>query len=69
LIVVHDMFLNRHKTGPLPVANYSCILMHSTQGRIYSVAEMEAFLTEAGFKDCQYFPTAVDRGAMTARKA
>jgi acetylserotonin N-methyltransferase len=47
-IVVHDTFLNREKTGPLPIAAYSVLLMHVTQGRAYSIGEMEGWLAEAG---------------------
>ena len=35
LLVVHDAHLNDEKTGPLPVAAFSCLLMHSTEGRCY----------------------------------
>ncbi|MBI2928264.1 MAG: methyltransferase [Verrucomicrobia bacterium] len=68
LLVIHDAFLNADKSGPVAVARYSALLMHATEGRCYSVAEMEAWLREAGFGEVNYFPTAVDRGAMTARK-
>lgn len=68
LVVVHETFLNAEKTGPLPVAEYSCILMHSTQGRCYSTAEMGAYLEEAGFEGVRSFDTAGDRGVVLARK-
>jgi hypothetical protein len=50
-IVVHDTHINRRKTGPLPVANYSFFQMTSTEGKCYSVQEMEEFLSESGFTD------------------
>jgi hypothetical protein len=68
LLVIHDAFINATKTGPLPVAEYSALLMHSTQGKCYSEAEYAALLREAGFEPGRYFPTAADRGAMTALK-
>ena len=68
LVVVHETFLNAEKTGPLPVAEYSCILMHSTQGRCYSTAEMGSYLKEAGFEAVRSFYTAGDRGVVMARK-
>ncbi|MCB1236061.1 MAG: methyltransferase domain-containing protein, partial [Verrucomicrobiae bacterium] len=68
LIVVHETFLNPEKTGPLPVAEYSCILVHSTRGRCYSWAEMAACLEAAGFVEPRFFETAGDRGAVVARK-
>ena len=57
------------KTGPLHVAEYSVLLMHSSEGRCYSVREMESFLTETGFRDVRYVAGAAARGIMTASKA
>jgi len=68
LLVIHDAFINDDKTGPLPVAEYSAILMHSTQGKCYSTSEYHAYLTQAGFSDVTFRETAADRGVMTARK-
>lgn len=68
LVLVHDAFLNADKTGPLHVAEYSVLLMHSSEGRCYSVAEMEAYLLEAGFVQPAYVAGAAARGIMTARK-
>ncbi|MCF6314320.1 MAG: acetylserotonin O-methyltransferase [Verrucomicrobiales bacterium] len=68
LVVVHEAFLNSAKTGPLPVAEYSCILAHSTQGRCYSTLEMADFLAEAGFERIRSFANAADRGVVLARK-
>jgi len=67
-LIIHDAHLNREKTGPLPVAEYSVILMHSTEGKCYSLAEMETLLHEAGFTEIQLQPTAADRSLITARK-
>ncbi len=68
LLVIHDAHLNADKTGPLPVAKYSALLMHSCEGRCYSVAEFESYLKEIGFTDMQFKPTAADRSILTARK-
>jgi len=68
LLVIHDAFINREKTGPLPVAEYSALLMHSTQGKCYSVSEYAALLTQAGFEPGAYADTAAHRGFMTARR-
>ncbi len=68
LIVVHDAHINADKTGPLPVAAYSALLMNITEGKCYSVAEMQGYLQEAGFGPADYFPTAADRSVMTAAK-
>lgn len=68
MIVIHDMHINADKTGPLPVAAYSALLMNITEGKCYSTGEMEDYLTAAGFQDVKYVPTAADRSVMTAKK-
>jgi SAM-dependent methyltransferase len=68
MLVVHDAHLNAGKTGPLPVAKYSALLMSVTEGKCYSTAEMETLLDEAGFCDCHYEPTVADRSFMSAQK-
>jgi len=65
MLVVHDAHLNETKSGPLPVAKYSALLMHSTEGKCYSVAEMRGYLTELGFTDLQFCETAADRNMIT----
>jgi predicted O-methyltransferase YrrM len=65
LLVVHDAFINADKSGPLHVAEYSCLLMHSTQGKCYSTAEYADLMSEAGFHPGQYQDTAVARGFIT----
>ena len=67
-LVIHDAYINETKSGPLPVAKYSALLMHSTEGKCYSLAEMRSYLTEAGFTGMTFKETAVDRGIVTARK-
>jgi hypothetical protein len=69
VFVMHDAFLNEDKTGPLHVAEYSVLLMHSSQGRCYGWAEMRDWLEAAGFRDVQYHDTAAARGILTAAKA
>ena len=69
LLVIHDMHINAQKTGPLPVAAYSALLMTITEGKCYSVAEINGFLREAGFQDAEFIPTAADRSVIIARKA
>ena len=67
-LIVHDAFLNADKTGPLPIAGYSILLMHVSQGRCYSVVEMTTWLMEAGFEQPHQVPSAVGRSALVARK-
>ena len=42
--------------------------MHFTEGKCYSVKELERLLTEAGFEDVSYTPTTAERSIVTARK-
>ena len=67
-VVVHDAHLNPEKSGPLHVAEYSVMLMHSTEGRCYSVAEMETFLEEVGFVNARFTPTVAGRSVVVAQK-
>jgi SAM-dependent methyltransferase len=68
MIVIHDAHLNRQKTGPLPVASHSAFLMAITEGRYYSISEIESFLEEAGFSGMKYRKNALDFSVITARK-
>jgi hypothetical protein len=69
MLIVHDAYLNETTSGPLPVAKYSALLMHSTEGKCYSLGEMRGYLAEAGFIDMTFKETAADRGIITVRKA
>jgi 2-polyprenyl-3-methyl-5-hydroxy-6-metoxy-1,4-benzoquinol methylase len=68
LLVIHDAWINENKTGPLAVAAYSAMLMHSTEGKCYSTGEMREFLTELGLTNFTFKETAADRGIVTAAK-
>jgi len=68
-VIIHEAFLNADKKGPLPVAEYSCILAHSTRGRCYSVAEMADYLGEAGFRFHEHRPTGGDRSVILAGRS
>ena len=65
-IVIHDAFLNADKSGPLPIAGYSVLLMHVTQGRCFSVREMAMWLLEAGFSEPHEVQSAIGRSALVA---
>ena len=69
LLIVHDAHLDADKTGPLPVAAYSVLLLHATEGRCYSVGEMFAALGAAGFIDPRHIDTAADRSLVVAARA
>ena len=68
LLVIHEAFINDDKTGPLPVAEYSALLMNVTQGKCYSAAEYGTILAESGFEASVYQDTIADRGVITAVK-
>lgn len=68
LLIIHDAFINSDKSGPLPVAAYSALLLHSTQGKCHSIGEYKTYLAAAGFGAVTYEPTAADRGRMLAHK-
>jgi len=67
-LIIHDAHLNPEKNGPLPVAQYSVLLMHSTEGKCYSVGEMRSYLDNAGFEWSAFQPTAADRSFILARR-
>ncbi|HUR44594.1 MAG TPA: methyltransferase, partial [Candidatus Saccharimonadales bacterium] len=69
MLIIHDAIINREKTGPLPVAGYSALLMNITEGKCYSISEYEDLLKEVGFGTVSFTETAADRSFMTARKS
>ena len=68
LLVIHEAFINDEKNGPLPVAEYSALLMNITQGKCYAPSEYGAVLEELNFKVGPYQDTIADRGFITAIK-
>jgi acetylserotonin N-methyltransferase len=68
LIAVFDAHLNEIKNGPLPVAEYSCLLMHSTEGRCYSTKEIGDILVSVGFSQIEVTDIAADRTLITGKK-
>jgi hypothetical protein len=44
------------------------MLMHSTEGKCYSVSEMQSYLTETGFTTFDFKPTAASRSIITGVK-
>ena len=68
MLVIHDVHINESKTGPLPAAAYSALLMTISEGKCYSVGEMKNYLTRAGFHHVEHVPTVADRSIITARK-
>ena len=68
LLVIHDAFVSDDKSGPLPVAEYSALLMNITQGKCYSAAEYGAILRDLGFETGACVPNISDRSFLTAVK-
>ena len=68
LLIIHEAFLNDDKTGPLPVAEYSALIMNITQGKCYAPKEYGSILAELDFEIGPYRDTIADRGFMTAVK-
>jgi hypothetical protein len=68
VLIIHDAHLNDDLSGPLHVAEYSTMLMHSTEGRCYGTGEMRELLGTAGFVNFQFHPTAAARSVITAEK-
>ena len=68
LLIIHEVFINEDKSGPIPAAEYSALLMHVTQGKCYTPAEYGAILSELGFEVDGYQVTLGDRGFMSATK-
>jgi 3-hydroxy-5-methyl-1-naphthoate 3-O-methyltransferase len=67
-LIDHDSHVDANKCGPRPVAEYSVLLMHSTPGKCWSVAELTDMARRIGFVDVVLRPAAGDRSVLLARK-
>ena len=68
IIIIHDAHINKAKSGPISIAEYSVLLMFLSEGKCYSVTEMKDLLEETGFKDIEYRPTILNRSIIIGRK-
>ena len=68
VIMIYDAHLDRDKSGPLSVAEYSVLLMFSTYGKCYSIGEMEKMLSEQGFRNIKYRKAVGNRSIITGQK-
>lgn len=68
LLIIHGAIINADKTGPLPVAEYSSLLMNITQGKCYSVKEYADMIEPFGMKVLRNADTIGDRGFVIAIK-
>jgi hypothetical protein len=67
-LVVHEAFLEEEKAGPLPVAEYSALLMHITQGRCYAPGEIRRAAEGLPLAWKEFQPTIADRGWLAAQR-
>lgn len=67
-IVIHDAHLNHEKSGPLSVAEYSVLLMFLTEGKCYSLGEIESILSTQGFVDIHFQSTVGNRSVISGKK-
>ena len=63
-LVVHDMFLDDDKAGPLWAAEYSVLLASVTRGRLYSRLEVTAWACDHGYTMVGRTDTALGRGVL-----
>ena len=68
IVAIFDAHLNQSKQGPLSIAEYSCLLMHSTEGKCYSTKEIGDTLTSTGFTQIKVTNIAADRSLITGKK-
>jgi SAM-dependent methyltransferase len=68
MILIHDAHINAAKNGPLPVAEYSVLLMFASEGKCYSISEMEELLAGTGFSGIKYVPTVANRSVIIGEK-
>lgn len=68
MLIIHDVHINADKSGPLPNASYSAMLMHSTEGKCYSISELYPMLLEIGFQNPKTTETAADRSIIMTTK-
>jgi O-methyltransferase/methyltransferase family protein len=67
-IIVHEMLLNKGKTGPFTVAGYNVSMFMWTEGQQFSGKELSLMLQEAGFIDVNVIPTFGYWHIVTGRK-
>jgi SAM-dependent methyltransferase len=68
-LLIHDAHLQADKSGPLEVAEYSVLLMLASEGKCYSVGEMEQMLRSVGFQAIRHLPTVAFRSLIVADKS
>ena len=69
-VIIAELLVNDARTGPPPAALMSLNMLVETEGRNYTPAEYEAWLTDIGFQDIYtiWFEAAGANGAVIGRK-
>jgi SAM-dependent methyltransferase len=67
-LLIHDVLLNDALDGPLAIALYSAALFSLTEGRAYSAAEFQGWLTAAGLELLPIVPTLIHCAVVPGRK-
>lgn len=67
-VMVHDIHLNPDKQSPSFVVDHSLYLAIFTQGRCYSLNEMESFMHQAGFRNVEQKNTIGGFSVITGEK-
>ncbi len=68
MIAIYDMHVDVDQTELLAVAEYSVLLMYSTEGKCYSIKEISEYLHNAGFQDINVKVSLANRSLITAVK-
>ena len=55
-MVISELLVNDDKTGPPPAALMSLTMLVEDEGRNYTAAEYEQWLTETGFRNVRRVP-------------
>jgi len=67
VVIVHDYILDDSKTSPKEAAIFALHMLLSSEGRTYSWSEVEAWLSEAGFRNFERIELSESR-AVVGRK-
>ncbi len=67
-MLLHEVPLNENKDGSLLAACYAVAMLLHEKGKQYTLSELEAILSEAGFVDFRSEPTAAHYHLVNARK-
>ncbi|MEM1059036.1 MAG: methyltransferase [Verrucomicrobiota bacterium] len=67
-IFLHEVLHDDTGNGPLMTAGFSMFMVYNMQGQQYTAAQLQSFLGDAGFTDCQIATTTGYHFVVSARK-